>query len=78
MAAYFLLKGLPFMSTEIKYQNEDDRVYLQFDVPADKLTELKRNFFEGGEVSALAYANAMKQMMHVVREARELARESAQ
>jgi hypothetical protein len=37
---------------------------------------LKRSFFEGAEVPALAYANFLKQAMYLVRSARELARES--
>jgi hypothetical protein len=76
MAAYFLLKGLPLLGTEIKYQQDDERVYLQFEIPDEALTGLKRDFFENAEVPALAYANSLKSCMHIVREARELARES--
>ena len=76
MAAYFVLKGLPILGTETKYQQDDERVYLQFEVPEEALTRLKRDFFEGAEVPALAYANSMKSCMHIVRQARELARES--
>jgi hypothetical protein len=75
MAAYFMLKEMPFLGTETKHQNDDDRVYLMFDIPENTLVELKRDFFEGGQVPALLYANFLKQTMHVVREARELARE---
>lgn len=76
MAGYFLVKELPLLGTEVKYQADDDRVYLQFDIPENTLTELKREFFEGGAVPALAYANCLKTVMHCVREARELAREA--
>lgn len=72
-----MLKEVPFTGTEIKYQQDDERVYLGFDVPEGQLTELKREFFEGACVPALSYANFLKQTMHIVREARELARESA-
>lgn len=76
MAGYFLLKEIPLLGTETKFQKDDDRVYLQFDVPEDRLSELKREFFEDAPVPALSYANCLKQAMWIVREARELAREA--
>lgn len=76
LAAFFLVNGIPFEGTETRYQDEDDRVLLRFVIEdEEKFSQLKRDFFEGGSVPALAFANSMKSVMHLIREARELARE---
>lgn len=76
LAAFFVLRGCPLTGTETRYQNDDERVYLIFDITDEsQFTQLKRDFFEGGAVPALAFANAMKSIMHTIREARELSRE---
>jgi len=79
LGAFLLIHNVPFEGTELRYQGEDDRVLLRFIIKDEgELQKLKRDFFEGGTVPALAYSNAMKTVMHAIREARELAREAAQ
>jgi hypothetical protein len=76
LAAYLMIHGVKFEGTELKYQDEDDRVLLRFIVDDEnKFADLKRKFFEDGLVPALRYANALKTVMHTIREARELARQ---
>lgn len=78
LAAFLMLNGVTFAGTELRYQDDDDRVLLQFTIEdQDKFSELKRQFFEGGTVPALAFANQMKFVMHAIREARELARQES-
>lgn len=77
LAAFLIVKGTSLAGTETKYQGDEDRVHLLFNVEEDQIARLKREFFEGGQVEALAYANAQKFVMHTIREARELARESS-
>jgi hypothetical protein len=77
LASFFVVRGHPLRGTDTRYQGDEDRVHLLFDIEEDKLTSLKREFFEGGQVPALEFANSMKALMHAIREARELARESA-
>jgi hypothetical protein len=75
LCAFLMINNVPFIGTELKYQDDDDRVLLQFNIEdQEKFSELKRQFFEGGTVPALAFANQMKFVMHAIREARELAR----
>jgi hypothetical protein len=75
LAAFFLTNGIPFSGTELRYQDEDDRVLLNFTITdQDKFAQLKRDFFENGTVPALLFANNLKFIMHAIREARELAR----
>lgn len=78
LAAFILVKGFPLQGTETKFRGSDDRVMLTFEIDADTLAGLKRDFFEGGLVPALTYANACKEIMHCIREARELSREAVQ
>lgn len=78
LAAFFILHGIPLQGTELRYQDKEERVLLRFVIEdEDKFAQLKRDFFEGGLVPALAYANSLKSTMHAIREARELAREAA-
>ncbi len=78
LAAFLLTNGIPMMGTELRYQEEDDRVLLTFNIAdQDKFSQLKRDFFENGQVPALLFANNLKFIMHAIREARELARLSA-
>lgn len=71
-----MVNGLTLQGTEVRYQDEEERVLLRFEITDDsKFAELKRQFFEGGLVPALEFANSMKKTMHVIREARELARQ---
>jgi len=77
LAAFFLINGIPFEGTETRCQEEDDRVLLRFRIDdEEKFAQLKRDFFEDGLVPALAFANSMKSVMHLIREARELARDA--
>jgi len=78
LAAFLLTRGVPLKGTETKYRGEEDRVMLLFDVDEDRLASLKREFFEGAEAPALTLLNHAKSVMHAIREARELARESVQ
>lgn len=76
LAAFFLVNGMTLEGTETRYQDEEERVLLRFEISDDsKFSELKRQFFEGGTTPALEFANAMKRVMHTIREARELARQ---
>ena len=75
LCAFLIVRGCSLAGTETKYQGEEDRVHFLFNVDEDKITGLKREFFEGGEVPALEFANVMKSTMHAIREAREIARE---
>ena len=75
LAAFLQVRGVTLSGTETRYQGEEDRVHLLFNVDDSRIAELKREFFEGGQVPALEFANNMKQIMHTIREARELARE---
>jgi len=77
LGAFLILNGVPFTGTEIRYQNEEDRVLLRFDITdEEQFARLKREFFEDGQVPALRYANQMKSVMHAIREAREIARDA--
>lgn len=76
LAAFLQVRGVALAGTETRYQGDEDRVHMIFNVDDDKIAELKRDFFENGQVCALEFANSMKNIMHLVREARELARES--
>lgn len=76
LCAFLIVRGCELTGTETRYVGEDDRVYFLFKVEEDKITSLKRDFFELGAAPALELLNAHKQAMHLVREARELARES--
>lgn len=76
LSAFLMVRGCTIAGTETRQQGEEDRVHFLFNVDDARIAELKREFFEGGQVAALEYANFMKQCMHLVREARELARES--
>lgn len=76
LASYLQVRGVPLFGTEIRYQGEEDRVHLLFNVDENKIAELKREFFEGAVAPALELLNAHKSTMHQIREARELARES--
>ena len=78
LASFFFVHGVAFVGTEIRYQDEEDRVLLRFRIDdEEKFAQLKRDFFEGGQVPALEFANRMKATMHIIREARELARDAA-
>lgn len=78
LASFLVIHGMSLDGTEIRYQGEEDRVMLRFNVPDEQvLLNLKREFFEGGKVPALAFSNTMKATMHIIREARELARENS-
>ena len=77
LASFLQIRGVALQGTDTRYQGEEDRVHLLFEVNEDQITGLKREFFEGGQVPALEFANVMKSTMHAIREARELARESA-
>jgi hypothetical protein len=76
LSAFLMIRGCAFTGTETRDQGNEDRVHFLFEVEETRIAELKREFFELGLVPALEYANSMKYCMHVVREARELARES--
>jgi len=76
LAAFLQVRGVPLFGTEVRYQGEEDRVHLLFNVEDNKIAELKREFFEGGQCPALELLNFHKSTMHCIREARELARES--
>lgn len=76
LAAFLLVRGCSLAGTETRYQGEEDRVHFLFNVDEDKIATLKREFFEGAEAPALPILNEHKRAMHLVREARELAREA--
>ena len=77
LASFLILNGMTLEGTEIRYQNEEDRVLLRFNITDEEdFARLKREFFEGGTVPALAFANILKSTMHTIREARELARQA--
>ena len=76
LAAFLQVRGIPLSGTETRFQGEDDRVHLRFEVDEARIVELKREFFEGGQVPALEFANFMKSTMHAIREAREIARDA--
>lgn len=76
LSAFLIIRGCNLVGTETRMQGEEDRVHFLFNVDEARIAELKREFFEGGQVPALEYGNSMKQCMHLVREARELAREA--
>jgi hypothetical protein len=79
LAAFFLLHGVKFENTEVLDKNGDDRVSLRFSFESEeRLAELKRGFFEGATVPALTFANSLKTTMHMIRQAREMAREGRQ
>jgi hypothetical protein len=71
LASFLQLHGAKFEGTEVR---DDDRVLIKFSIEPEELAKLKRAFFEGGQVPALQFANALKSTMHVIREARELSR----
>jgi hypothetical protein len=77
LCAFLMVRGCSLVGTDTRYQGDEDRVHFLFNVDEDKITQLKREFFELGQAPALELLNAHKQAMHLVREARELARESA-
>lgn len=74
LAAYVQARGVPLFGTEVRYQGDDDRVHLLFDVEESKIAELKREFFEGASAPALELLNFHKATMFQIRDARELAR----
>ena len=76
LASFLQIRGVALQGTDTRYSGDEDRVHLLFEVNEDQITGLKREFFEGGQVPALEFANVMKSTMHAIREARELARES--
>ena len=76
LAAFLQVRGVALHGTETRYQGEEDRVHLLFNVDENKIAELKRAFFEGAECPALELLNFHKSTMHTIREARELSRES--
>jgi hypothetical protein len=75
LAAFLQVRGVPLFGTETRYQGEEDRVHLLFEVDDKRIAELKREFFEGASAPALELLNAHKATMHTIRQARELARE---
>jgi hypothetical protein len=77
LAAFIITRGHALAGTDTRYQGDEDRVHLLFNVDETVLTSLKREFFEGGQCPALELLNQHKFVMHSIREARELARESA-
>ena len=78
LAAFMITNGIPLLGTELRYQDEDDRVLLSFLIDdQEKFAQLKRDFFENGQVPALLFANNLKFVMHAIREAREIARIAA-
>jgi hypothetical protein len=76
LAAFLQVRGVVLHGTETRYQGDEDRVHLLFNVDENRIAELKREFFEGGQCAALELLNFHKATMHCIREARELARES--
>lgn len=76
LASYIQVRGVPLVGTETRYQGEEDRVHLVFEVDETLITQLKREFFEGATSPALELLNLHKATMHCIREARELAREA--
>ena len=76
LAAFLQARGISLSGTDTRYQGEEDRVHLLFNVEESQITSLKREFFEGGQCAALPLLNFHKSTMHAIREARELARES--
>lgn len=77
LSAFLMSRGLSLAGTDTRYRGDEDRVHMLFNVDEDQITSLKREFFEGAAAPALELLNFHKQVMHTVREARELARESA-
>lgn len=77
LCAFLIVRGCSLAGTETKYQGDEDRVHFLFNVDESTITALKREFFEGAAAPALELLNSHKFVMHTVREARELARESA-
>lgn len=76
LASFLIIRGCPLQETETRFSGDEDRVHLIFTVAEDQIAALKREFFEGGQVPALEFANQMKFVMHTIREARELSRNS--
>jgi hypothetical protein len=76
LAAFLIVRGCPLQGTDTRYQGDEDRVHLLFEVNEDQITGFKREFFEGAACPALELLNQHKFVMHQVRSARELARES--
>jgi hypothetical protein len=76
LAAFLQVRGVALVGTETRYQGDEDRVHLLFEVDERRIAELKREFFEGAACPALELLNFHKATMHCIREARELARES--
>ena len=76
LASFIQIRGVALQGTDTRYQGDEDRVHLLFEVSEDQITGLKREFFEGAACPALELLNSHKFVMHTVREARELARES--
>lgn len=76
LGAFIIARGTPLAGTDTRYQGDEDRVHLLFNIDEDALTSLKREFFEGGACPALELLNQHKFVMHSIREARELAREA--
>lgn len=77
LCAFLMVRGCSLIGTDTQYQGDEDRVHFLFNVDEDAITQLKREFFELGVAPALELLNAHKQAMHLVREARELARAAA-
>lgn len=76
LAAFLQVRGVALTGTETRYQGQEDRVHLLFEVDEHRIAELKREFFEGASAPALEILNFHKATMHCIREARELSRES--
>lgn len=76
LASFIQVRGVPLVGTDTRYQGDEDRVHLLFEVDEEKITGIKREFFEGATAPALELLNFHKATMHTIREARELAREA--
>lgn len=76
LSAFLMIRGCNLVGTETRYLGEEDRVHFQFEVDENQIAQLKREFFEGAVAPALELLNAHKSAMHLVRQARELAREA--
>lgn len=76
LCAFLLVRGCNLTGTETLYRGDEDRVHFLFEVDENHITDLKREFFEGASAPALPLLNEHKRSMHLVREARELARQA--
>jgi len=48
LASFLQIRGVALQGTDTRYQGEEDRVHLLFEVDETVITGLKREFFEGG------------------------------